>query len=188
MDSSMVDSVFDDGPISDAFSPEPVAVSCITHSGRHFLAPSNFFAQTSKPKPKATAKTAPKKAATAKAPPKKMAQTTLKSNAKPTASKKRPKPDSEDEQLSPEAILNPDGSILSMTPPSAKKQKKAPAPKKTGAKPLQENENESLNLDGANDTKPKKTSKSTDQYQKVSISVSSEYHCATLTSHLAHST
>lgn len=104
-----------------------------------------------------------------------MAQTTLKPTAKPNASKKRPKPDSDDEQDSQEARLNLDGSNLSMTPPSAKKQKKAPAAKKTGAKPLQENENESLNLDGANDPKPKKSSKSTDQYQKVSISVISEY-------------
>lgn len=123
-------------------------------------------------------KTAPKKAAAAKAPPKKMAQTTLKPKAKPTVSRKRPKPDSEDEQLPPEDMLHNDGSILSMTPPSAKKQKRAPAAKKTGAKPLQENENEASNLDGGDDPKSKKASKSTDQYQKVSISVSSGYPCA----------
>lgn len=118
-------------------------------------------------------KTAPKKAAAAKAPSKKMAQTTLKPKAKPTVSKKRSKPDSDDEQSNPEDISNHDGSILSMTPPSAKKQKRAPAPKKAGGKPLQENENEALNLDGAVDPKPKKASKSTDQYQKVSMSAAS---------------
>lgn len=100
-----------------------------------------------------------------------MAQTTLKPKAKPAASKKRPKPDSEDEQSSPE---HKDGSILSMTPPSAKKQKKAPAVKKTGAKPLQENENEASNIGGADEPKSKKASKSTDQYQKVSLSVISD--------------
>jgi DNA topoisomerase II len=97
-----------------------------------------------------------------------MAQTTLKPKAKPATSKKRPKPDSEDEQSSPEVAVHHNDSILSMTPPSAKKQKKAPAVKKTGAKPLQENENEASNIGGADELKAKKASKSTDQYQKVS--------------------
>lgn len=69
-----------------------------------------------------------------------------------------------------------DDTLLSATPPSAKKQKKAPAPKKMGAKPLREIENEaiaeaidaSMNLDGTDEPKPKKGSKSTEQYQKVS--------------------
>lgn len=101
-----------------------------------------------------------------------MAQTTLKPKARATVSKKRSKPDSDDEQPSLEDISNHDGSILSMTPPSAKKQKRAPAPKKASGKPLQENENEAFNLDGAVDPKSKKAStKSTDQYQKVRISV-----------------
>lgn len=58
-----------------------------------------------------------------------------------------------------------------MTPPSAKKQKRATAPKKSGATPLQENENEAFGTDGISDAKPdpkaKKGSKSTEQYQKV---------------------
>ena len=107
-----------------------------------------------------------------------MAQTTLKPKAKPAASKKRSKPDSEDDQSSPENGVDKDGSVLSMTPPSAKKQKRAPAAKKTGAKPLQENENDAMNLDGAGDSKSKKSSKSTDQYQKVSTSFTSGYPCA----------
>jgi DNA topoisomerase-2 len=96
-----------------------------------------------------------------------MAQTTLKPKTKPAASKKRPKSDSEDEQLGPEDVARNDGSVLSMTPPSAKKQKKAPVAKKTGAKPLQENQNEAFNLDGEADRKSGKVSKSSDQYQKV---------------------
>lgn len=173
MDSSIVESVFDDGPISDAFSPEQVAVSAkpmLILMSRFLI----FFGKKPKPKPKATTKAAPKKAAVAKAPPKKMAQTTLKPKAKATVSKKRSKPDSDDEQPSPEDISNYDGSILSMTPPSAKKQKRAPAPKKASGKPLQENENEAFDLDGAVDPKQKKAStKSTDQYQKVRISATS---------------
>ena len=73
-----------------------------------------------------------------------------------------------------EASLH-DDSILSATPPSAKKQKKL-APKKLGAKPLREIENEAISeaidasmmLDGSRDEKPKKGSKATEQYQKVS--------------------
>ena len=61
-----------------------------------------------------------------------------------------------------------DNSLLSMTPPSAKKQKRVAAPKKSGAIPLQENENEAFAVHGAGDTKTKKGSKSTEQYQKVS--------------------
>jgi DNA topoisomerase-2 len=96
-----------------------------------------------------------------------MAQTTLKPKAKPAASKKRSKADSEDEQLGPDDVSPNDGSILSMTPPSAKKQKKALAAKKTGVKPLQENQNEAFKLDGEADMKSGKASKSSDQYQKV---------------------
>jgi DNA topoisomerase-2 len=57
---------------------------------------------------------------------------------------------------------------MSNTPPSAKKQKKAPAAKKPGGKPLQLVENESMNLDGSPDPKPKKPKASaTDRYQKL---------------------
>ena len=66
-----------------------------------------------------------------------------------------------------------DDSLLSNTPPSAKKQKKAPArAPKANAKPLVEVENESFTVDGAANGKPpsaKKAKKggSTDQYQKL---------------------
>ena len=98
-----------------------------------------------------------------------MSQTTLKPKAKPAASKKRAKPDTEDEDSGPdEPSLNNDDSVLSGTPPSAKKQKKAPAIKKAAAKPLQEVENEAMGYDGAEEPKAKKGSKSTETYQKVS--------------------
>ncbi|KAI4171577.1 MAG: hypothetical protein LQ343_004169 [Gyalolechia ehrenbergii] len=139
MDSSSVESVFDVDD-SDDFAPGPMATKA-------------------KPKP------APKKAAATKATPPKMAQTTLKPKKAPT-SKKRPKPDSEDEDPDPEPSMH-DDSLLSATPPSAKKQKKAPAPKKKATKPLQEVENEAMGFDGAEDSKPKKGSKSTETYQKL---------------------
>ena len=120
--------------------------------------------------PKPGTKRAPKD----KAAPGKMTQATLK--AKPTT-KKRPKPDTEDDDDDDDddgPSLN-DDSVLSATPPSAKKQKKGPAPKKMGAKPLREIENEAINeaidasivLDGAADSKPRKGTTSTEQYQKV---------------------
>ena len=93
---------------------------------------------------------------------------------KPAASKKRPKPDTEDEDSASDPSLH-DASLLSVTPPSNKKQKKAPAPKKMGSKPLREIENEaiaeaidaSMHFDGADDPKPKKGSKATETYQKL---------------------
>lgn len=83
------------------------------------------------------------------------------------APKKRPKPDTEDEESASERPSLHDDSLLSVTPPKAKKQKKAPAPKKSDAKALQEVQNEATGLDGAEDAKPKKGSKSTETYQKV---------------------
>jgi DNA topoisomerase-2 len=59
-----------------------------------------------------------------------------------------------------------DASHLSNTPPSSKKQKKGPA-KKSGGKPLQDIANESMNMDGGADKKPKKKKDATDQYQKL---------------------
>ena len=102
-----------------------------------------------------------------------MSQTTLK--AKPAASKKRPKPDTDDENSDPEDPSLHDDSLLSVTPPSAKKQKIAPGPKKMGAKPLREVENEaiaeaieaSMIYDGSDEPKPKKKSKATETYQKL---------------------
>lgn len=123
---------------------------------------------------KAKAKPGPKKAAApktsapkAKAAPKKTTQTTLKPKAKPAASKKRTKPDSEDEESGAERGSLHDASLLSATPPSAKKQKKGPAPKKIASKPLRELENGATGLDGIADPKPKKGTGATDQYQKV---------------------
>ena len=90
---------------------------------------------------------------------------------KPTkapAAKKRARPDSDNENSDEErdsASLH-DDSLLSNTPPSVKKQKKAPAAKKTGAKPLQEVENESMGLDGT--TEPAKApTNATDRFQKL---------------------
>ena len=93
----------------------------------------------------------------------------LKPVAKANASKKRPKPDMEDEDPDPdpEPASVDDGSLLSATPPSAKKQKKNPPLKKSSGKPLQEIENEAMGSASPSAGKAKKTSKATDQYQKV---------------------
>ncbi|KAF2840027.1 type II DNA topoisomerase [Patellaria atrata CBS 101060] len=136
------------------------------------------------PKPKVTARGRPKKSDDAPAKPKaskapkapkgtkittkKLTQTTLKT-VKPTA-KKRAKPESDDENSdmeSPDRISLNDDSLLSNTPPSAKKQKKAPPPKKSSGKPLQSIENESFDMDGSNEPKPKNSDNATDRYQKL---------------------
>ncbi|KAG9247816.1 DNA topoisomerase [Calycina marina] len=129
------------------------------------------------PPTKARAKPAPKndrttKAATMKAtkepkvkmPPKKLTQSTLKM-AKTTA-KKRPKPESDDQDEPSEIDEFSDGSMLSHTPPSAKKQRKASVKKATASKPLRDIENESMHMDGPAD-KPSKKKTATDQYQKL---------------------
>jgi DNA topoisomerase II len=121
---------------------------------------------------KAKAKAAPKKATAplkapkaTKAAPKKMVQTTLKAT-KPTT-KKRPKPESDDEDPPSDQDSLNDASLLSNTPPSAKKQKKAPANKSAG-KPLQDIANDSMNLDGPSEPRPPPKKKSaTEQYQKL---------------------
>ncbi|KAF2099707.1 type II DNA topoisomerase [Rhizodiscina lignyota] len=119
------------------------------------------------PKPKAKAKAAPKKAAAApkaKAGAKKLTQSTLKTTK---TAKKRAKPDSDAENTEDEEPVSfHDASLLSNTPPSSKKQKKAPAPKKAGGKPLQEIANESFGMDGTSDPKPAKGS-SSDKYQRL---------------------
>ena len=165
----MVDSVFDD---SDNYSPVPVAVSAYIPKDRSpscLLDLQLIRTHLQKPKAKAAPKAALKKAAAGpKVAPKKAAQTTSKpKTAKVAASKKRPKPDSDGEDSDSSNPPLRDESLLSATPPSAKKQKKAPAPKKAGGKPLQELENEAVNLDGTGDPKPKKGTGSSDQYQKV---------------------
>nr|POE53574.1 dna topoisomerase 2 [Quercus suber] len=119
-----------------------------------------------KPKVKATSKAPTKKApAKSKAAPK---QTTLK--VAKTAPKKRAKPESDVENSDVDLDAVGDASLLSNTPPSAKRQKKAPAPKKAASKPLAENMNESFNMDVSEDLLPKpqkqKTS-ATDQYQRL---------------------
>ena len=100
---------------------------------------------------------------TKSAAPKKLVQTTLKSK---TAAKKRPKPESDDEDPPSDADSIHDASLLSNTPPSAKKQKKD-LPKKSAGKPLQDVANESLN-DGPAESRPaKKANSATEQYQKL---------------------
>lgn len=110
-----------------------------------------------------------KKATAPKAAPKKLSQTTLTTKSKPATSMKRPKPDFEDDDPASEPDSLNSGSHLSNTPPSAKKQKKAPAskPKKSTMSALQEIENEAF--DGEAAPKPKKSAKATDQYQKVGL-------------------
>lgn len=114
-------------------------------------------------------------------------QTTLKPVK--AAPKKRAKPTSDDENSERDEPSIHDDSLLSNTPPSNKKQKKAPAPKKTGGKPLQEMENETIATETiATDmveAKPKKGS-NTDKYQKVgSMSCFSR---SLLTFRVAHTT
>jgi DNA topoisomerase-2 len=88
------------------------------------------------------------------------------------ASKKRPKPESDEENsdldLDHDSIG--DASLLSNTPPTAKKQKKLPGPKKSSGKPLASIENESFAMDDDMPA-PKAKSKATgasDKYQKIS--------------------
>jgi len=100
-----------------------------------------------------------------------MLQSTLNAKPKTTTSKKRAKPVSDDEGSDSHHDQFNDESLLSNTPPSAKKQKKGPTSKKTGGKPLQPIENETMAFDGASDPKPKKASNSTEQYQKVLLIV-----------------
>lgn len=90
-----------------------------------------------------------------------MVQTTLK--APKAAPKKRAKPDSDDDDADDADAAD---SNLSHTPPSAKKQKKAPAAKKSSGRPLAEVENESTGLDGASEPKGKAKT-ATETYQKL---------------------
>ncbi|KAK3374445.1 DNA topoisomerase [Lasiosphaeria ovina] len=110
-----------------------------------------------KPKAKPGAKPGAKKAAPAKS---KMVQTTLTSKV---TSKKRPKSESDDEI---DSVLDGDASVLSRTPPSVKKQKKAPA-KKSSGKPLAEIENDSMQLDDDMPSKGGKKKTATETYQKL---------------------
>jgi DNA topoisomerase II len=93
-----------------------------------------------------------------------LVQTTLKTT-KP-ATKKRPKPESDEEDEPSDIDSIQDASLLSNTPPSSKKQKKAPT-NKSGGKPLQDIANDSMNFDGGADPKPMRKKDATDQYQKL---------------------
>ncbi|KAK1752097.1 DNA topoisomerase 2 [Echria macrotheca] len=126
-----------------------------------FEVESDGYSPVVKPRAKAVAK-APKKtgAAAGKAATKKtMVQTTLTGGK--LASKKRPKPESD---LDDDSLAADGASTFSNTPPSAKKQKKAPA-KKSSGKPLAEIENDSMQLDAPSGPKKKKTA--TETYQKL---------------------
>ena len=140
-----------------------------------------MVSQKAKPKPKAPAKaTAPKAPKVPKAPkaaaPKKTTQTTLPLKPK-QVSKKRPKPDSDDEDSAPDVKAVQDDSALSATPPSAKKQKKAPGPKKAGGKPLVEVENDAAVFDDDAGAGQRKGGKASEQYQKAwpSLEVTREW-------------
>jgi DNA topoisomerase-2 len=107
----------------------------------------------------------PKKAALPKIPKpasKKKVQTTIKAT-KPVT-KKRPKLESDDEDDEPPSDLDPfEASGLSNTPPSAKKQKKAPAPKNYDESDI---ENDSM-MSGPSKKAPTKKKSATEQYQRL---------------------
>ncbi|ESA42913.1 hypothetical protein GE21DRAFT_5916 [Neurospora crassa] len=126
-----------------------------------FEGESDAYSPEVKPKAK---KPAAKKAAAPKAPAaKKLTQTTL-TGAK-AAGKKRPKPDSEDEDGS--FGSDKDDGMLDNTPPNAKKQKKAPV-KKAAGKPLAEIENDSMQIDSVAPAKKTGAAKTaTEMYQKL---------------------
>lgn len=94
---------------------------------------------------------------------------------KKAPAKKRAKPESDEEDDDADMSMGgsslANGSILSSTPPSAKKPKKAPAPKKGSGKPLASLENEAASLDGANDEVPltKGSKDASQRYQKVNL-------------------
>ncbi len=110
-------------------------------------------------KPKA--KAAPKKTA-AKPAARKAAGTTLKAKGK-AAAKKKVKADSDDEMSDVHMSDEDADSLLSQTPPKAKK---AAPSKRAGSKPLADVENESFGGDATSEAPKEKTSAS-EKYQKV---------------------
>lgn len=100
-----------------------------------------------------------KKTPAARAPPKKTVQTTLKTKPAP---KKRPIALSDEDS---DGAGNESG--FSNTPPSAKKQKTAPAPKKASGTPLAEVENDSFLADLPSKPPPKSNKSASDMYQKL---------------------
>lgn len=111
-------------------------------------------------KPKA--KAPPKKAA-AKPAAKKAVGTTLKAKGK-AAPKKKAKADSDDEMSDVHMSDDDADSLLSQTPPKAKK---AAATKRAGSKPLADVENESFGGDATSEA-PKEKGSASEKYQKVS--------------------
>ena len=97
-----------------------------------------------------------------KAAPKKMVQTTFKPAKLVT--KKRPKPESDEDEEDSASDRDPfDASGLSNTPPSAKKQKKASAPKKFDVSDI---ENDNI-ISGSSKKRPPTKKSATEQYQKL---------------------
>ena len=157
----MDSSVFEDlAASSDAFSPEPKPV-CPSSRLQSSIAFNDYLKIKAKAPAKKPVASTTSKASTA---PKKLTQTTLKK----APAKKRRKADSDEENSDPAASDN--DSLASDKAPVAKKQKKAPAPKKPAGKPLEPLDDSQVNMDGAYDEavqpKPKKGS-ATEQYQKV---------------------
>ncbi|OCL09200.1 type II DNA topoisomerase [Glonium stellatum] len=160
MDDSLLDSMLDDGASSDFEPVKPVkpvkAVKAVK------------------------AKAAPKKATTAAKPRGKPAKTLLQTTLKPSkagAAKKKAKADSDEENSDGDMNgglgSDHDDSLLSNTPPSSKKQKKAPGPKKSSGKPLAAIDNESFGLDGMDEPEPvpkaqsKAAGSATERFQKL---------------------
>lgn len=83
--------------------------------------------------------------------------------------KKRQKPDSdmENSDIDSDPIDSANGSILSLTPPSAKKQKKAAPPKRAAGKPLEPMCNESYIVQNVSGSKAAKNVSASEQYQRV---------------------
>ncbi|KAL9623527.1 MAG: hypothetical protein Q9160_002208 [Pyrenula sp. 1 TL-2023] len=120
------------------------------------------FDVSAKPKAKAAPKAAKKAVA-----PKKPAQKALTTTSKQKApSKKRAKPESENEMSDGNDKAFDDESLLDDTPPKAKKAKKEPTIKKGHAKPLGDLVNEEINND-PNSPKPKKGKRVSEQYQML---------------------
>lgn len=123
----------------------------------------NGLTNFSHQKPKVKAKPAATKA-------KKLTQTTLKTKPAAKATKKKAKADSENESSDRDDIDDFLDSVMSTTPPSKPKAKKAPA-KKAGSKPLADVANESFGGDGADDGEAEATTQTGagDKYQKVNF-------------------
>jgi DNA topoisomerase-2 len=159
MDDSIIDddSIFNisDDENSDFVPEKPAPVSTIHLTGMQCKSLTSSLRQKTKAKP------APKKAA---AKPAAKNATTVKPKGKTAAAKKKAKADSEDEMSDAHMSDDDADSLLSQTPPKAKK---AAAPKRAGSKPLADVENESFGGDGTSEA-PKEKGGASEKYQKVS--------------------